>query len=70
MEVASVQDADKLCSSKSTHVLLCGVETLLAIFHCCILAVFVESKGGMRYYALVVLYAFGQTEQKDPVFQL
>lgn len=49
---------------------VCGVETLLAIFHCCILAVFVESKGGMRYYALVVLYTFGQTEQKDLVFQL
>lgn len=37
---------------------VCGVGILLAILHCCILAVSVELKGGMRYCASVVLHVW------------
>jgi len=70
MEVASVQYMEKLWSCKSTHVLLSGVETLIAVLYCCVLAVCVELKDGMRYYALLVLCTFGQTEQRNVVSQL
>lgn len=47
---------------------VCGIETLCNT--CWVLVACVELQDDMKYYALVVLYSFGQTEQKDLVFQL